>query len=514
VNPSHPLARVAGRIGPGGRAVLDRVAAALIVLALATVIVRASLRHAEWSDWVAYALPGANYVERGVLALPQLGPQMGLDRHYLLNAPWMVVGPIPWYWSLGVGRLGYVAGVATLGVACLGLYVLAIRKVFGPISWAASASLAAAFAANRNFLIEVILQRYSILCFAALLVAFWPTTGPSWRRPWWTWAAAASLPMVHPALVIGLGFWGLGLLGSLLPGAVEARADEVEGPRRDGWAGPMAFAALIAAGFAWYGRPALLREQFLPHVRFGNYRSEAGFKILQVPAALPFSAPTLAMDVGLACLGPLLTAGWAILPRWRRSIAPVLPAALALAFVLVADALRGFAYIHYYALGLGPWLLWPLRGPATRRAALAVLSAVAMANLAVSAYMERGRIDTAGTAEAIDFVVARTRPTDHLVLGPPFVLASSPPALPGGRVVERVVPQPYYLDDFDEAAFRREIADRAWVYVGDPQWFRHPVYTTPPGAPLFPDADVEEATFDGDRVIVARARRPGAAKAP
>ncbi len=491
----------------GGWTILDRALALLIGGVLFAITVVAAFTKLEWFDWGAYALPGANLVERGRLALPQFGLQMGLDRDYLLNAPWMVVGPIPWFWALGVDRLSYLAGLVAIDLLCVALYVLALRKVFGLRSLAASAFLASAFVANRAFLIEIYLQRYSVLGFGMLLLAFWPAPGPAWRWPWWKWLAAGMLPIIHPGLVFALGFWGLGLLGFPRVEAVETDANPEEpGLRPARWAGPLTFAALIGLGCAWFVRPSLLREQLLPHIRFGNYRSLGTLQILVTSVASKVAVPTVVFNVAMSALGLLIVAAWAAWPSRRRLLSPVLTAALAVAFVQVYDALRGFGYIFYYVLGLGPWMLWPFRRPGPRRVALAVLSAFALTNLLIASRLDRGPVLLVDTAETRDYLVSKTRPADHIVVGPPFVLASARPELPGGRVVERVVPQPYYLSDFDDTVFRREINGRAWVYIGEPDWFTRTTFTAGRGADLFPGAEIEEDSFHGLKVIVARAR--------
>jgi len=190
-------------------------------------------------------------------------------------------------------------------------------------------------------------------------------------------------------------------------------------------------------------------------------------------------------------------------------LVPLLPAASAVLFSVAYDATRSFLYAPYYYVGLGPILLgaW-----ASRRARLALIAAsvgLGLVNLAFSARVDlrspHSRLDT---PEALAFLLEHTRPGDRIVAGPPFILASARPELPGGRTIPRVVPQPYYLDPFEEPVYRREIRELTDVYIGTPEWYSRPVWTEPAGDGLFPGAEVREFTLEGERIIVARARRP------
>ncbi len=73
----------------------------------------------EWHDWIAYALPAANFVERGTLSTPQLGDQAHFPETWLFNSPLMGLGPAPFYAALHVGRVPYLAGVLLGAAAAL-----------------------------------------------------------------------------------------------------------------------------------------------------------------------------------------------------------------------------------------------------------------------------------------------------------------------------------------------------------------------------------------------------------
>jgi hypothetical protein len=478
----------------------DRATAALLGGLICGFLASATFAHPEGVDTLAYGLPAGNLVERGKLALPQLGGQLSLDCIWLWNAPVMGLGPLPAYLIGGTGRLPMLAGVCVLGLAALAAFVLAIKRALGLDSWSLAVLLAYAFLGHRAVLSEFYNQRYSLAALPLMLAAFWPSAA-RWR-PWWQWLAAGCLPLVHPALFPALAVWCAVVAATLIRDIrrVEARL-----------AGPALFAACLGLAALWYGRPGPLQTQFLAHLRYGNYRTDGSLiGLLTMPASPVASIPSIAGNVAFAALALLVLAG-AMSRRWRGVVLPALPAALAIAAALWLDYRRGFRYLFVYVPTLAPILFTSLRSsPPWRAAAIVFLGLLALANIGVSAKVERNRPNLAGTSQATAFLVSHTRPGDRICAGFPFVLAAAQPSLPGGRRIVRLVPMPFMVDGFDEAAYRREIAALCNVYVGAPEWFRRPVAVGTAGAPLFDAAEVEQFRFAGDEVIVVRVKaQPG-----
>src|SRR5258708_950993 len=136
--------------------------------------------------------------------MPQLGSQMGLDRFWLLSAPLMAVGPIPWMKAFGAGRIPNLIGLLCLGLLNLAIVMWAVRRVLRLHSWGLTALVALPFLLHRAALSEFYNQRYTALASGMLTLAFLPTTS---RRPWWQWLAAGLLPLVHPAMLPASILW-------------------------------------------------------------------------------------------------------------------------------------------------------------------------------------------------------------------------------------------------------------------------------------------------------------------
>jgi hypothetical protein len=467
--------------------------------------------HLEWYDWVAYALPAANWVERGGLSTPQLGPQFHFDRTWLFNSALMGAGPAPFFWALGTGRVSYLVGVATFALANFAAYIWVIRRALKLQSLALSIFCALAFVEHRVYTAHYANQRYDLIAFGAMLLAFAPITSAAGRTPAWRWACAGILPLLHPGLVPASGLW---LATSVFLDSARHRASpDVPRPRR--LVGPILFAIAWGAAACWYGRAEGLQSQFLPHMRFHSARVASGSisgRIFDTASVPPFSIPSHATTllISVTAIGLLVTA--LVRKPSRVPIRVVIPAVL-IAGVLVMDFLRGFSYWAFYLLGLGPCLLFAFgAADRPRRIALAALITLAAAHTAVSLRLDRtAAAELAGQREAIAFLVEQTPPGEEIVVGPPFVLASAPRFLPGGRQVLRVVPQPFFLLEFDRDLYRADIAAHTSTYIGNPRWFTQATMAGGGGvgresAPLFEDAEFREAHFFGEPVIIARRR--------
>ncbi len=472
----------------------------------------------EWYDWVAYALPAADWVERGVLGTPQLGPQFHFDRTWLFNAPLMGAGPAPFYALLGTGRISYLIGLSLFALLNLAAYTWVIRKALKLPGLALSLFGAMAILGNRIYLSSYANQRYDLLAYAAMLLAFAPestsTSRPNAAPAWWRWALAGLLPLLHPALVPASLLW-LAVEIALMLRNTRRRSsmDDVETPGRISPVGPILFALFWILTACWYGRSEGLNSQFLPHLRFHSARTAEGSnagRIFDTVSAFPFAFPTLATTLLIAALALGL-----VLAFRRVSIRIVLPAVLIVG-VVALDLLRGFSYWGFYLLGLAPCFLFAFGdSPRPRRLALAVVLTFAAAQTAVALRLDRSvRASLADQGEAIAFLVAETQPGESIVVGPPFLLASAPRSLPDGRHVLYVLPQPFYLLDFDRDLYRSQIAAQTTTYIGQADWFHRITIGGGLGqasAPLYDHdpVDVHKTRFFGDDVIIAHRRGPG-----
>lgn len=509
---------------PGrGRPLAGRALAIDVLLAVALLAVLQALfvvrvfAGRESNATIAYSLPAANLVEGRGLRVPQLGHQFDLDRFWLLNAPLTAMGQAPLFAAFGARRLADLAGVLILADLNLLALVAIVRRALGLRSWALALALACAFATNLLTLSELSNQRYCTIGFALLALTFLPAGGGGEEEgvvrapPAWQWLVAGSLPLAHISFAVASAAWLAWHGGRLL------RARAVGGrPEVSRW-GLAALAVTAVLDAAWYGRVGMVRAQLLPHLSYGHFRT---FPPLMgfwgVPARSVYVWPSRAVHVAVMAVAAGVVAACAR-PSGRRRLGPVLLPAGLLCALLVVDLGRSFFYLYYFLSGTGVVLLFAFRTPRARRSAAVGLGALAAANLGCALWMTaKLRPTFVDTPATVAFLTGQTRPGDRIVIGPPFVLASAARRLPAGRVIPRVVPMPYYLADFDEAAFRREVAGAADVYVGAEAWFtRQLEYSLDPSppAPIFPGADVRRAVFDGVEVIVAR-RPAGGSPAP
>jgi hypothetical protein len=437
-------------------------------------------------------LPAANLLQEGRLAVPQLGPQVLLDTHWLLSSPLMGLGPVPLMLVGGVDRLPALTGVVLCAVASLCLMAFSIRRSLQlkTLGWAFVFSLA--FLLHRGLpTSDLYNQKYSVLVYGVMSVAFLPRAWASGPGPWWRWTAAGALPLLHPTLLAAWLVWVVAALASML------RQSDWQSLRRQ--PGPWLFCGMAAMCLAWYGRPVPLLGQLLPHASYGGFR-QAGALAGTLDAA---ASPAAALPSQAASLGILVLA---IVCLWRAARGEPgsrasAPAAVALLAVLPFDAINGLPHYGYYLVGLGPCLLSVGRPEGRlRRMTLLALGTLVAVNLTISARLDTQAPNWTSTEDSEAFLNGHLRPGDRVVLGPPFVLVAA------GRAadVPRIVPQPYFLETFDQQQFRSEIERCCNVYIGAPEWFRRPVWTEPSGASLLPDTAVEAFDFAGREVIVAR----------
>ena len=179
------------------------------------------------------------------------------------------------------------------------------------------------------------------------------------------------------------------------------------------------------------------------------------------------------------------------------------PAVALVVVFLVADGWRGFLDYGYFLFAAGPIVLSAIaRSTLARRATVAGLATVGLANIGVSTRLDRKPPDWTTTAMTERFVADHTRAGDRVVLGPPFIFAAA--TLPPSRTIARVVPQPYFLDTFDGAAWMRDLDACCDVYVGREEAFRRTVRLQTVDRPLFASPSIDRLNFRGQPVIVAR----------
>jgi hypothetical protein len=199
-------------------------------------------------------------------------------------------------------------------------------------------------------------------------------------------------------------------------------------------------------------------------------------------------------------LGTVLSKGRRSHPWWA------IRAAAVIVVLLPIDAARGVLYFAFVLVCLGPIVLARAQVLVPRRVVVGLLLLIAAMNVFISFRLDRSRPDWTTTLAERTFVESHTRSSDRLILGPPFVFAAV--TMAPARNVARVVPEPYFLEVFDESRWRQDLAACCDVYVGDRQYFHEPVTRRRAGPPIFTDATVEPLDFLGQDVIVARRRSP------
>ena len=483
---------------------LDRLLVAVLTVLYLSFLVSSVFSRRDWNDTIAYGLPGANLVVRGALTLPQLGSQFAFDRYWLFNAPFTVLGDVPWFLVGGVGRIPYLLGIVVIGALNLIVFTIVCRRLLHLASLALAMLVAFAFLGTRGVVVSHLYnQTYAVATAGLLLLVFAPLGNRSTvrGRRWWQWLAASLLPMVHLVLAPMAIVW-------LLTAAIDWYREKATSPHaaRRSIAGPIAFAIGAAANLAWYGRVTPFMTQLWPHIHYGGFRLVGPLSGFLDTAASPIaSVPTWILH-GLVVCAAIVIVGTAARGRRHRQQAAALPAALAIVVLLPLDLWRGFLYYAYVLVGVGPALLAAATTTQLRRGALVGLVLIAIANMGLSSRLDRYPPDWTTTAAGDRFLVEHTRAGDRIVLAPPFVFTAATAA--PTRDVRRIVPQPYFLETFDRAAWIRDLNACCDVYLGREEFLREPVTRRPPGDPFFSDASIEHLEFRGEPVIVARRRAP------
>ena len=254
--------------------------------------------------------------------------------------------------------------------------------------------------------------------------------------------------------------------------------------------------------------------QFIPHLRahahLGQIHARThglSLEMLEFTVSRIMSMPSMLLSiVTVAATADIVIR--AIRGRPVRALAAVLMMLL----MVFLDVISHFRFMHNIMIGLMPCLLFDFAAGRRRVLVVGVLSVLIVGHLAVSSRLEKPGVRWTTEAETLAFVLEHTRPGDRIVAGDPFLLLSAFPSLPGDRQIVRLVPQPFYLPDFDVAAYRREIRERANVYVGERAWFEQQAIfplTPQKQVPIFPDAEIASFEFEDREVITARRRAEG-----
>lgn len=223
---------------------------------------------------------------------------------------------------------------------------------------------------------------------------------------------------------------------------------------------------------------------------------------------LHLASLALAMLVAFAFLG---TRGVVVSHLYNQTYAVATAGLLLLVFAPLGNrsTVRGRRWWQWLAASLLPMVHLVLAAATTtqlRRGALVGLVLIAIANMGLSSRLDRYPPDWTTTAAGDRFLIEHTRAGDRIVLAPPFVFTAATAA--PTRDVRRIVPQPYFLETFDRAAWIRDLNACCDVYLGREEFLREPVTRRPPGDPFFSDASIEHLEFRGEPVIVARRRAP------
>jgi hypothetical protein len=398
----------------------------------------------------------------------------------------MVLLPAAVFAVAGPEPGAYAAGLLVAAVASAAVYVVLFRRALPGTGWWAAPAAAAAVLLTRVPLTEFDNRRFTVLAYPAVALLFWPRPAAGGPAPWWQWALAGALPLLHPALLVASVVW------IVAEGLRAVRTRALSAP------GLAAAAAGVAACAAWYLDPDTVSTQFLPHLRSRPFSPFGGWKQPVSPVFAIPSQVTLAAVPALAALGALAR-------PWRTYEAVFRVYAL-LAVGLGLDALGYMGYLPYLLVGLAPAVVrLAADGRTTPWLARAAVAAAAV-NLVVDVKLGAGMPRRPVTAaEARDFLRAHTRPGDVIVVGPPFVLTAADPAGLGDREVRHVVPVALYLADFDERRFLAGVRRDATVYVGHPAYFDGVMRDfKPTSAPVFENARRTVVPFRGDDVLVAR----------
>lgn len=497
----------------------DTLAAIGIFSALLVLHYRLLFERLEWDDWVAYALPAANWVTRGTLNLPQLGTQYHFDRHWLFSAPWMGLGPVPWFLTFGVGRTSYLMGTLAIAVTNLLFLPYVFRRALQLRSLTVSILITNAWLGHATYLSSLHNQRYDLLAYSILALLFIPRTE---KTASWKWLLAGCLPLIHISLSLACFSWCMlaGFTLFLSPHQTEVKRSRI-------WTITLCLMAGLVTSVLWYGRWDAVQTQLIPHLQ-AHLRHE-GF---QYPGigwyAGPLSYQSILGRIVFAI--PLLLSVFTILNSFRicnqGSPLPLLASALFCA-VVCWDALRGFIYLAFYAFGLAPILLSEVTRSTWRHTLIGLFAVLGLVHLTMNfslapqwPYLFTVEIQSrqpfiaqhVSQRSVLEFIVSHTQPNDRIVVGPPFILSSAERHLAGNRRIVAVTPQPFYLDDFDSHLFRTSLRQQAHVYLGTPDFFQR-TQSWNKGKPdlrqpLFENGTIVKRSFFGTTVLIVRVSAP------
>jgi hypothetical protein len=471
--------------------IVVKISAVLPAIALALVQFATLFNRQVEGDHVAYALPAANLAELGRLAIPQVGSQFALDRYWRFNSPFLGLGPAPWFAVFGISQWTYLLGGIVAALVGAVTFIALVRIAVGPRRWAVILLISTAFLMTRIYLSELYNQRYTVVAYAAVAALYFPTAQRG-SVAVWKWALAGSLPLIHPALLVGSVVWVVAELGAT---ARSRLANAI---------GLVLFALGVAACAVWYLDPEPLRTQFLPHLASRAFSPFSGW---EQPASRILSLPSqtaMAMTLAAVCVWGLSRPRTAVPGAWRIVVL--------LAIVVLMDAFGYMFYLSYYLIGLGPAALKLLTGLRVQNWTIAALALLGVVNLAVSAKLDRPLIPDLpiSQAELDGFIMDHTRPGDVIVLGPPFIFQTLTPWT--DRQTPYVVPMPLYLNDFDQNKYLALLRQGS-VYVGEPEYYTAVQrYFRGSSPPVFEQAEIAIVQFRERAVMIARQTASGRGK--
>lgn len=340
------------------------------------------------------------------------------------------------------------------------------------------------------YLSEAVNHRFTILCPPAIAILYYPTTRRNDRPPWYQWAVAGTLPLLHPAI---------------LPASVVfvlAEFSRAARKRRSPVTLISAFLFVMGVGASgiWYLDPEGLQTQFLPHLSSRDFNPFSGWA---QPCTWKYSLPSQ-LTMLLVPLGLVV----AMRSAFKGDDNSDLYRALAVAAVAIGlDAFGRMFYLSYYLVGLGPASLAFLARSRFAISFARLWCFLAILQIVIALKLVSPNLRTPiSRSELREFLLAHTKPGDVIVVGPPFILSAASDPNPGGdRRIAHVVPMPLYLDGFDVNAWLNDIRTDATVYVGEPAYFNSvQLYYRQTSPPIFPDVKREISNYHGLEVLIAR----------
>lgn len=480
------------------RELIEKIIAILFISILIGFQLHLLLLKPQGGDIACYGLAAGNWVMGRSLVLPQFGGQYEMDKIWHFNSPLLGYGPGLVFKLGDVGYDWYIAGcVAQLFVSLLAFFLLNL-KITAKKSWPRAVFLTIAFLSTRTYMCEFLNQRYSTLCYITLALLFYPFRRTDEKAPTFQWLVAGVLPLLHPALLPASVVW---VLGETLLMII----------RRD-WlisiGGLSGFLAGVGCSALWYLDPHGLKTQFLPHLQGRDFVPFSGW---EMGLSRIFALPSLSTHLLIVVINLTLAISSI---RFITHRPEKIRLGVMTILVLALDASGRMFYLSYYLIGMAPAAISLVDHSLWRDRLIKALALLGFAQLAVEYKMfDPTTHIPASRAMSRDFLVANTRSGDHIVVGPPFVLsAASDPVLPQNRTIEKVVPMPIYLKDFNQDQFLNEIRQNTTVYIGSPEFFKGvQLFYKPKSPPIFENAEMREISFQNQKILVARPARTGTA---